>query len=874
MRYLAVAIFMLLPCLVNAQGPASCSDSIEITSGSFIFSASDTCYYMTSDLTDAAATAWRTNIGTHNIRINMNGHTLFFGDRPAGTNDVGMVFKSNAYNITIHDGAIYHAGDDIADSCDCMFWEGGNDNIVIENVDFFIRGTNGHCMNYSSGDIIECDITSCNFVSTVHSFTSAGTNDGHAIRFLDLGRALSGSYTIEMSLCSLWAPAGFTCGGKILFHDNYFQIDAHNDYYNYPSGSSNEGTKNCTGIGGAFTGGTWIYDNYICAGSTYTGMQTAILSQASEGTTGDTVIIEGNTIHAQKGEDDYYGYELWVSALKMRYRNYWVVVRDNEIHAYLGDLTKSYLGNKACGITYLTGAANCYWLPNCDKPDSNIWIYNNTITMHAEGTDIDNDGIRGIFIASAFNMNTTSYTWEGANINWYGNHITSPGWCYNIGGDDGTAAGVLIDRDTCVLEAQIGTVQQGTVGLAGSYGSGDTGMYNYLRDMTYTGSFINEYDVTVYNQPDPYQLGLQRTLDIVVVESGIPKANVEVWITNDGNGDTLWDTTNASGHAYPIVTYYEWYAQTSNPPDSNFNDFHFACIVNSDTLEDSMTIAWNDYTDTLTGTAPTWTISLKNTDNTVNSGPIDDACIYDYGSHKDNNYGAYKYMYMGITWDATESAHYGYSAVIRIDSIADYVPAGMVITEALLDLKRRNTAITEGQLLVARRLLKPWNEGDKAAKAATAGEVCGEYWSYDTAYWDADTNTIGHVLRFTCMGGIDDNDNDCAGGFVDCGADDDCYDADSTIIDSVSLYAAIFDYQLDITDEVQNAYTNDSSVSLLLSAYAPAGTGTPAACFYTSNERKTVVFPSCIITYMEEGGGPTDTTGSWRGTYIKGGYLK
>lgn len=205
-----------------------------------------------------------------------------------------------------------------------------------------------------------------------------------------------------------------------------------------------------------------------------------------------------------------------------------------------------------------------------------------------------------------------------------------------------------------------------------------------------------------------------------------------------------------------------------------------------------------------------------NSGSTVGAGPIDDAYTSGSANNKYKNYGGNAFNYV-TKYYADGEYHCGF-ALMRIDSLADKIPANHTITSAKLWCYVDGTSTYD---IVLRYCLKSWIEGTTSAKIQD-GSVCAAMWSYDAtpldaAYWELDTTggtDPGRIMGWSCFGDTDyTGHNTCSTGYSTCGIGG-CYPFGS-VIDSVQNVLGSKEIEFDLTDYAAWAYANDTSVNIV-----------------------------------------------------------
>lgn len=609
LQKLALRGACLLLCLgsgvaVYAAAPTSCAGSITISSLPYTMATSDTCYILSGNLTTTGSAI---TVNASNILLEMGDDTVFFGTG-GGDSARGLIFSSDAYHdIAIKNGTFYHNSSDTSAWGGAAVYVDGGYNILLYDVNLRVMGYAGHCVHKCSGDTVHTvEFNHGTWDNDCTSYLNRFANQCLTAKIQDATMATHGWNGYDSTtgyhwiLCSLTVngPGGIGVRGKPHIFDCDITVDARNDTTQYEI-QSVYSFANSAGIGTQWIlPGMKIHDNTITAGTTYYGCDEGLIIQGNNGDPNLWGEIYDNTVSVHFGKDICeYNWSLWTKAIKMRYGNKYLKVYNNDFTTTIGDTSQTSYGIRGAAIFYNAGRVCTESYPPCGQGDSNVYIYGNTFTVDTVGTDIYEDGLWGCQISSAEvdgGGHVSGYDWDGANIQWYGNTFNVSGWVYAIGNNDGSCSNIRIKRDTVNHGSQISGITHWLAYVAWDWTAGDSSFDNRLVDMYYTGG--NETDCDVYASTSYGTLELDRTLTLYVSDGGSP-ANAIPVATINAYGDMTWDTTNAQGLANPIVRYRWWCDDVAD--STGFNDFRSFAVVGGDTLWDTLTVAWNSYTDTL-----------------------------------------------------------------------------------------------------------------------------------------------------------------------------------------------------------------------------------------------------------------------------------
>jgi len=617
---LSVLIMVLVigagPVWAFGPGPGDCTgDSVEVTSATYTFS-SDTCYYITQDLSSDDG-GWTITAGDSNLRINMQDYSLTFAAADDDDDEVGLTIGANCFDITIENGDFLHGGTDSTDGSECVDIGGGCHDIKFRHCSTYVRGSNGTCIDGEVTGLYDIRFDTCDFHSDQWGFTSANASDHHPVKFTDRAPTHLGNDTLTwlepdvngydflFYKCRLWGPGGLSVGATTIIAQCSLTVDARNDLYSYPSGAADYGMKNSCAIGGALRSDNFGRSSIICsttilAGTDYAGCDEGILLQTARCSSGTFILVFDNHIDIHNGKDHYYGYTDatgWTcKAIKIRYGNNGIKIYDNYLKTTDGDTTLSSYGMQSSTVYLISNWSSGEGLSA--HLDSNIWVYNNTIIADTNGTDIERQ--RCVQISAGDSIPSMDHDWDSVGIHWFGNTCQSNGWIYNIGDSDGDARGVRIREDTINHLAQIGSEHHHVVCVATNWGGGDSFINNRLGECYYTSGDETDVILTWVNEWN--ELELWRTVECTVTAGGSPVVGDTVSFLSDANDDTLTAVTNASGVAEHLVRYYDEFTGSGAPADTVFADYHPFTIfatVNDSLLTDTLNVVWDNYQITL-----------------------------------------------------------------------------------------------------------------------------------------------------------------------------------------------------------------------------------------------------------------------------------
>lgn len=590
-----------------AAAPTSCLDTIEITSGMLPYTipSSDTCYCLTANIT---TTGNGINFNyKDNILLDGNYDTLFFGtdkgDSYYGIRLEGGPPDNGGYDITIKHLTIFHDvdGDTTADQNDAIRLE-SSANIYFQNCNAFVDGANGHALD-KHGSSIDTTwniwIDSGNYSSGVSAYTSRCQGDGHLIRFI-ADKFASAGYDYHLQVTNITcdsAPAGITFKGKGFIYGNHMIIDGRNDYYSFPSGVTCWGAANGAAVGVAkVDSGSYVRACTLLAGTTYLGMDEAILIQTAYGAEGNPVYVDSNICSSHFGLDPADGYGTNAKAIKWRWSNHHLIIEHNICSVYVCTTQGTSYGKLAQALrAENTNWDNADWdceIHDTTHGDTSVIVRYNT----AIATAMDSVGFTTAVAAMLATGNEPSgddpnYHWDSAGNQWYGNILKSNYAIYEIGGA-GVGRNVSFGQDTITLvdsgwsniHPYVYTVPLGDVP--------DTNIV--ARDQYYTSADIDT-SITIANG----DVSLERTVVVYVEDAGSsPVSSADVWMVNAYGDTVVATTTNGSGIATGICRY--WKEADPAADSVAFNNFSIGAQLAGDTAVGAFSVAWDN--DSLTRT--------------------------------------------------------------------------------------------------------------------------------------------------------------------------------------------------------------------------------------------------------------------------------
>ena len=575
-----IVLFFLYPPAMASQTVIGTSD-LPYTAED----ANDTITFNANKITSA------TNgilVSANNVTILLQDDTLEFGTGD-GNNNYGIQADWHRDNLKIvgnstlnNGGTIIHGGDGWDNNC--VLLTGDCEGTVIENVDMEIYGWDGHNVKCFDADISDLTISGGSWINHVEGFTSRTSFDAAClwVEYVDL-------VTVHDLIIDCW-HSGMFLGDyvKSIIYNCSLLVDAKNDLYSYP-------TDNFSKTSGASCGmhmwkplaGSQIYNNIIIAGIENEGCEQAITADIAEGTEANPILIYGNYAVLHRGPDDHYGDAMTCKGYKQRWSNQYVYVYDNEFHI------SAHADSGAHAAAWGIHAEGLYYQVTTEEGnycDSNILVENNRIFVEALSAGCDATGALLSIQGCGSNYNFT----QAGNI-WQNNYFKTTSYGYWVGeADPGYSNTFLSVGDT--LESYNDDTYYSW--RLGSWNGACTA--NVFRDLTFIGE-AEESDIEYYDNEaaSGSDLSLEKTLNILILSGASPLEGVQVGVVSAYTGaDTLYDTTDVNGLANPIVRYARYFHTT--PADSlSYNDFVIRALYSDSTIYDTLTVAWDNYADTI-----------------------------------------------------------------------------------------------------------------------------------------------------------------------------------------------------------------------------------------------------------------------------------
>jgi len=605
----------------------------------------DQIFYLDGNVT-TSGTAITINSQVNRIRFNGNGDTIFFGTGN-GNATSGLAFQlwgSNITDIHFQNVTFYHLPSDTSadstyafrilsnvskrirfDTCNFHVFGKRDSSSILEDSSFVA----GEAQAVSDQGNAGADQQSVIFYGGSMTATAWGyENRMHEDGFTVVVKASNTDIVDNDSIynyifhdVNVEGIGGMSVEGRTWVSACSISVDARNLRYwrsNYGNWDAHQGCANQAGLasGDAVAPSRWT-NNYIVAGYDNEGMDEGIILDGAclkrSITNADSVVqIDSNYVKVHFRVDPSYQLDLYAKPTTFRYGNKDAWVHHNTFIAEVGDTNSDSAWGPNSWLLKWNASPD---VESSRGKDSNFVYENNyheivpktsTLTMgHQE------------FIGLAFNVDdngdSAEYKPEDYDIHFRYNYIKTPQWAYTFGSSDGCSQ--FMNRcygDTIeFFVSDTSIVHYTAVNHPAGYGEGNLGYYNYVKDVTYTGTGEPDSLISLYPGFSGLSLGLQRTLSILVLKDGSPVNGASLWVVNNYSDTIVDTTTGANGLIEPIVKYYE---EFSDYPDStSYNDFTFGAAYDGDTSTTKFTVNWDTYTDTIvlsptTGESSRWNI--------------------------------------------------------------------------------------------------------------------------------------------------------------------------------------------------------------------------------------------------------------------------
>lgn len=531
------------------------------------------------------------------VVVNLGSDTLEFGT-DNGDSYYGIRIISGAHHVKVLGGLILHRG--TGDRNVCLKLSRVND-ILIQDVDMIISGTNGQCFltpSVGSPGNYNVEIDGGDYWSLCIGYTSRCQYDGCAIMSSMAVYGGYGDYHVKIHDITLHTSPGqgiMVCGRdqntnpiKALIYNNTITCDARNDTYDDYSGTCLSAANPYSIALLKAAPGSEVFGNTVTSGTTYGGSR-GILVENCIGAPDDYIKIYNNYVDVHEGPNVEYGSGLAVHGLRVRAIDGndidYVHIFDNQFICTGDDLPSTQDYNDAVSTLRYSD----------ETSTTSIIIERNLFRAKSNSSGV-------LSLAVSFD-----YTYSGGLV-FRNNRIEGDGTLVMFGYGNGGGANVKLEGDTLAFLSP--TYDAETYHL-GYLGLNFDCTNNRACDITYENG-TSDNDIN-YANAGTLDLSLQRTLPVYVEgRNGLPVAGAVVTVQNNYENTVLSGTTNGYGRLEGAVTYrFDSRTQTDS---SSYNDFTIKVKKGTDSTVISRTVS-------ATSSLPT--VTLNNTDGSGDPPPED-----------------------------------------------------------------------------------------------------------------------------------------------------------------------------------------------------------------------------------------------------------
>lgn len=540
-----------------------------------------------------------------------------YGIRFVGSMGDYLPDSGGACRIIVEDLVIRHGATTDAVTGNIGMNFGTGSNVKIDNCNIRVRGNACRCVYRGSGQPFwGVYFKDCKFENYGISYTDrsqyecgAVTIDWpHVMEMLDgsdtvrVSKALTdydSVYTIRLEHCIVSPPCphvAFAVCGVVQIEACTAWVDARSDSVTAENHANYRSTANASGIDSKLMfSGTVIKKNAFYADSNYAGMNEGMLLQATQAHN-QAALVCSNYVSVHRGYDHEWGYMV-ANGIRTRWGNDNLKIFDNEIYAYAGDTSLSYMGNTCVGIDFYSETEGEGAWVNSNQCDSNVDYYNN----HIEAILVDNNFTNGVsvgaFAVRCATTNQSSYNWTNAGCSWYGNYLTSskalyyPGSWYSA---DHLFNSTVFEGDSIELGEPLSGISQYVWYFPYYNSSQDTGhagkdIINFNEE-TLTSAYFN----TGAGETE-IRIGFTCTT-WVMGNNSLLCSDAEVIFENNYNDTIVTDTTDDNGY---VIQYLEVYGVYETAADSTFKPWTAYAIKSGVDSSVAFNPDWDDHGDTI-----------------------------------------------------------------------------------------------------------------------------------------------------------------------------------------------------------------------------------------------------------------------------------
>ena len=504
----------------------------------------------------------------HDIVVDLGTDTLEFGTG-GGNNNYGISLAGQAYNIHIKGGTILH-GSASGNASRCLLVNGAND-ILVENTDMVIRGTDGNCIytpSVGEPGVYNFEIRGGRYTSYVDAYSSRCNYTGAVIRLMNTSYKGFGDYHYKIGgirIMNNYAQSivvyGRHSGNAALTHIYACTLwaDSRNTMYPCSPGDCNTCESNANPYQMLLVNieaGSKIYSNRITSGNQYSGCR-GMLIENSVGSVESPIDIYYNNIDVHEGPN---GESVHGAVHGLRIRSIdggihgYIYVHDNIIASTVDDNPATpAVGRESRSLFHSISSGDI----------GHVIVERNSILARTLNQGSDCKALVLECPSSAVSVPGNVYR---------NNRIASGGTVVKLGDYNTTANNMLLIGDTLEFLSP----------SSGEQSSWDVGFYqgssvdNVARDCAFKGSAADTNIVWSHTYSGDNELTLERTIGVRVLgNNGLPVPNALVTVFNGYNQRIIDSQTDRNGWMRQAVSY--WYESEKGDDSTGFN--YFAVMV-------------------------------------------------------------------------------------------------------------------------------------------------------------------------------------------------------------------------------------------------------------------------------------------------------
>ena len=511
-------------------------------------------------------------LGTDTIEYGTSGDDSYCIDFSTSANDAYITFTGG--NLIGGTGSGNHV---------LFFGFSVSHDITFNLTNMTVNGSNAHIAQSSSlagTGIYNILFNQGQFASNCTGYTSRSTYDGAAFHWDGSFVPGNGDYSVRYFGINLTTSPGQgiaaigngTAGREATFEIQSctLTINAQNDFYSPPYSTFSSPANAYAIIYRNMYKGSYIKDSRILSGNLQQGGR-GILFELCDGIVGDEIITRNNYINVHEGQTEATNFGVY--GIRDRNGNTGLLIDSNTI-VVTADSNASELAyeDKAFG-----------WRHSSSLQSSNITFRHNNIQVIS-----NSNGVIGV----CYNFEGVSAIDTTLTIQENFLQTDSRNVQYSFAGD---ATGMILRGDTLKWNSGIDDANRETFHI-GRFSNTPDCQDNIARDCVYLNG-ASDTDIT-FATGGTLEIFIQRTLSLLVTDlSNDPIQNAEVLAINSYGDSLFTDSTNASGFAGGIVSY--WYESRTATDTTDYNDFTLWAKVGSDSTSGTLTVSATAETDTL-----------------------------------------------------------------------------------------------------------------------------------------------------------------------------------------------------------------------------------------------------------------------------------